>query len=69
MNRIIVIALATITGLLTLTFSLLIAIPVAIAAIITGKRIEKKIKDVQETYEFDTSKNEAIEGEYEEVHR
>lgn len=69
MNRIIVTVLAVITGFLTLAFSLLITIPLAIAALITGKRIEKKVKNMQERYEFDTSKGDAIEGEYEEVHR
>lgn len=41
MNRIIVTALALITGFFALVFSLIIAIPLTIAALITGKRIEK----------------------------
>ena len=47
MNRIIVTALALITGFFTLVFSLIIAIPLTIAALITGKRIEKRVKKMQ----------------------
>ncbi|CAE6945975.1 hypothetical protein [Vibrio sp. B1FLJ16] len=73
MNRIIVTALALITGLFALIFSLLMAIPLTIAALITGKRIEARKKymqrEMQEEYEFNTGKADAIEGEFEEVHR
>ncbi len=49
------------------------AIPLTIAALITGKRIEKRVKQMQqemhEEYEFNTGKSDAIEGEFEEVRR
>ena len=47
MNRIIVTALALITGFFTLVFSVIIAIPLTIAALITGKRIENRVKKIQ----------------------
>ncbi|AKU57673.1 Hypothetical protein FORC18_4117 [Vibrio parahaemolyticus] len=73
MNRIIVTALALITGFFALVFSLIMAIPLTIAALITGKRIEKRVrkmqKEVHEEYEFNTGKADVIEGEFEEVRR
>lgn len=73
MNRIIVTTLALITGFFALVFSLVMAIPLAIAALITGKRIEKHVQQVQkemhEEYRFNTGKDDAIEGEFEEVRR
>lgn len=49
------------------------AIPLTIAALITGKRIEKRVKymqkEMQQEYEFNTGKADAIEGEFEEVRR
>nr|WP_257878250.1 hypothetical protein [Vibrio parahaemolyticus] len=73
MNRIIVTALALITGFFALVFSLIMAIPLTIAALITGKRIEKRVrkmqKEVHEEYEFNAGKADAIEGEFEEVRR
>lgn len=76
MNRIIVTALALITGFFALVFSLIMAIPLTIAALITGKRIEKRVRKMQkevheeyEEYEFNTGKADAIEGEFEEVRR
>ncbi len=73
MNRIIVTALALITGFFALIFSLLIAIPMTILALITGKRVDTRKKymhrHMQEEYEFNTGKVDAIEGEFEEVHR
>lgn len=47
MNRIIVTALALITGFFALVFSLIMAIPLTIAALITGKRIEKRVRKMQ----------------------
>ncbi|MBE4361611.1 hypothetical protein P3633_14985 [Vibrio parahaemolyticus] len=69
MNRIIVTALALITGFFALVFSLIMAIPLTIAALITGKRIEKRVRKMHEEYEFNTGKADAIEGEFEEVRR
>ncbi|EII3133311.1 hypothetical protein MZJ28_002718 [Vibrio parahaemolyticus] len=73
MNRIIVTALALITGFFALVFSLIMAIPLTIAALITGKRIEKRVrkmqKEMHDEYEFNTGKADAIEGEFEEVRR
>ena len=73
MNRIIVTALALITGFFTLVLSWIIAIPLTIAALITGNRIEKRVRKMQremhEEYEFNTGKADAIEGAFEEVRR
>ncbi len=73
MNRIIVTALALITGLFALVFSLIMAIPLTIATLISGKRIDTRKKymrrEMHKEYEFNTGKADAIEGEFEEVHR
>lgn len=73
MKRIIVTALALITGLFALVISLIIAIPLTLAALITGKRLDSRIKHMQketlQEYQFNTGKSDAIEGEFEEVHR
>ncbi len=73
MNRIIVTALALVTGFFALVFSLIIAIPLTIASLITGKRIDTRKKymqrEMQTEYEFNTGRDDAIEGEFEEVRR
>ncbi len=73
MNRIIVTALALVTGFFALVFSLIIAIPLTIASLITGKRSDTRKKymqrEMQTEYEFNTGRDDAIEGEFEEVRR
>lgn len=62
MNRFIVTTFALVVGFFALMLSLLLAIPLAIAAIITGKRIEKQLK----RHTFTSKSGYVIEGEYEE---
>ncbi|EIO4105107.1 hypothetical protein WD376_003849 [Vibrio vulnificus] len=71
MNRIIMTALTAITALFTLMFSLLLAIPLTIVALITGKRIEKQLKQAQaqRTQHDDGQQHRVIDGEFEEVSR
>lgn len=44
MNRFLITLLSLITGVFALIFSLLLAIPLTIAALITGKRLENSSK-------------------------
>lgn len=56
-------------------FSLLLAIPLTIVALITGKRIEKQLKQAaqqaqaQRTQHDDGQQHRVIDGEFEEVSR
>ncbi|RBM25214.1 hypothetical protein DLR60_17955 [Vibrio tarriae] len=70
MNRFLITLLSLITGVFALIFSLLLAIPLTIAALITGKRLEKQLK--ARAYQFHqqatyTTHSNVIEGEYEEI--
>lgn len=78
MNRVILSIIAVITGFFALAFSLLMAIPLTIAALITGKRIQKQMRQNGQFYAAhqtagygaaqDTANSGAtIEGEFEEV--
>ncbi len=68
MTRFLVTVLALITGFFALAFGLLLAIPLTIAALITGKRIEKQL--YRRPF-YQAQNNQAhgntIDGEYEEV--
>lgn len=69
MYRILVTALTLMCGFFALIFSLLIAIPLTIAALITGKRLEKQLKR-RPFHQAQNNENiHIIEGEYEEVSR
>lgn len=63
MSRLIVTFLTIITGFFALVASLIMVIPLTIAALITGRRIRKEMQN----YQFATEQNAVIEGEYEEV--
>ncbi|CAH8195356.1 MULTISPECIES: hypothetical protein [Vibrio] len=63
MNRFLITALTLITGFFALIFSLILAIPLTIAAIITGKRLEKQLKG----HSFYQRRSNVIDGEYEDV--
>ncbi|KQA23192.1 hypothetical protein V7T16_15245 [Vibrio metoecus] len=70
MNRFLITLLSMITGVFALIFSLLLAIPLAIIALITGKRLERQLK--ARAYQFNqqaayTTHSNVIEGEYEEI--
>ncbi|ELV8626799.1 hypothetical protein QNF03_003490 [Vibrio cidicii] len=66
MQRIILVTLTAIAALFTLMFSLLLAIPLTIAALITGKKIEKQLRRQSPQPQQDPN---VIEGEWEEVPR
>ncbi len=66
MNRMITGVLTLFIGFFTLIFGLILAIPLTIAALITGKKIEKAIKMNNPMFNQGNSKN-VIEGEFEEV--
>ncbi|MCG9677440.1 MULTISPECIES: hypothetical protein [Vibrio] len=66
MNRMISSALALFIGFFTIIFGLILAIPLTIVALITGKKIEKAIKKNATAYQ-QPSKGSVLEGEYEDV--
>ncbi|ERB66678.1 hypothetical protein F0266_03705 [Vibrio coralliilyticus] len=67
MNRVISSALALFIGFFTIIFGLILAIPLTIAALITGKKIEKAIKKNASAFNNQPPKGSVLEGEYEEV--
>ncbi|MGY3572034.1 hemolysin E [Vibrio paucivorans] len=70
MNRFFVGIIALVTGMFALIFSLLMAIPLAIAALITGKRIQKQMKQQGYASPFEQPQQaNVIEGECEEVRK
>lgn len=66
MNRFIITALTLITGFFAIAFSLLLAIPLTIAALITGKRLQNQMKR-RPFYQSHRSYGNTIDGEFEEV--
>lgn len=66
MNRIISSVFALFIGMFTILFGLILAIPLTIVALITGKKIEKSLKSQRAAYSHSNQKS-VLEGEYEEV--
>lgn len=66
MNRVISVFLALFIGVFTLLFSLIMIIPLTIAAVITGKKIEKSLKMNRSAFS-QQSNHSTLEGEYEDV--
>ncbi|MGD8120424.1 hypothetical protein [Vibrio sp. Hep-1b-8] len=66
MNRMITGVFALFIGFFTLIFGLILAIPLTIAALITGKKLERAIKMNHPMFSQGNRKN-VIEGEFEEV--
>ena len=68
MNRILTNMFALFIGIFTILFGLILAIPLTIAALITGKKLEKSLK-ANHFYFRDVKqdKERVLEGEYEEV--
>lgn len=64
MNRFLISVLAIFTSLFAIVFSLIMVIPLTIAAIITGKKIQNQYKERSSDLE---SQHSAIEGEFEDV--
>ncbi|WP_114635562.1 hypothetical protein [Vibrio splendidus] len=72
MKNILITIVALFTGLLALFTSLILAIPLAIAALITGKRIQNQMKKQgfaahMNTRQSSTNDAGVIEGEYEDL--
>ncbi|WP_159737867.1 hypothetical protein [Vibrio atypicus] len=66
MNRVVSGILALFIGFFTLVFSLIVAVPLMIVALITGKKIEKAIKMNRNAFTQANQKS-VLEGEYEEI--
>ncbi len=66
MNRAISGVFALFIGAFTLAFSLIVAIPLTIAALITGKKIQRNLKAQHEAYSQPAHAS-VLEGEYEDV--
>ena len=66
MNRMIAGVFSLFVGFFTLLFGLVIAIPLTIAALFTGKGIEKATK-ANSTASNHSHQGRVLEGEYEEV--
>ncbi|MFM2587214.1 hypothetical protein [Vibrio sp. TBV020] len=66
MSKVISGILALFIGMFTLLFSLVLAIPLTIAALITGKKIEKSLKMNRSEFSQNQSRS-VLEGEYEDV--
>ncbi len=63
---------ALFTGFIAIAFSLILAVPLAIMAIITGKKLQKKMRQSSAfMYSGHNTASQAnvIEGEYEEIPR
>ncbi|MGC9422025.1 MULTISPECIES: hypothetical protein [Vibrio] len=69
MYRFLVTTLTLVCGLFALIFSLLLAIPLMIVALITGKRLEKQLKRRPFHQAKNNENSDVIEGEFEEVSR
>lgn len=67
MNRVISGIFALFIGVFTLLFSLVLAIPLTIAVIITGKKIEKSLKMNRSPFVNENNSSSVLEGEYEDV--
>lgn len=68
MNRILTNMFALFIGIFTILFGLILAIPLTIAALITGKKLEKSLKANHFNFrDVKQEKERVLEGEYEEV--
>ncbi|MCW8345745.1 hypothetical protein MD535_06935 [Vibrio sp. ZSDZ65] len=69
MKNLLITISALIIGFFAMIFSLLMAIPLAIAAFITGNRIKKQMEQQLNSQPFrqDAAPGATIEGEYENV--
>ncbi|WED28847.1 hypothetical protein L3V77_23210 [Vibrio sp. DW001] len=62
MKKVFVTALVLMAGFIALLSSLILVVPLTVAALIAGKQIEKKLKNQG----FNPTSERIIEGEYEE---
>ena len=69
MNRIVTLACALFIGFFTLMFSLVMVVPLAIIALITGKKIERSFKQARFNSTKTNNKSTVLEGEFEDVSR
>ncbi len=66
MNKIIASVLAVLIGIFTLLFSMIMLVPLTIFALLTGRKIEKSLR--QSTMRFQqSSRGSVLEGEYEDI--
>ncbi|MBU2899168.1 hypothetical protein [Vibrio hepatarius] len=61
MNKMIASVLALFIGLLTLTFSIIMMVPLTIFALLTGRKIEKSLRQSKQ------ERTSVLEGEYEDI--
>ncbi|MDN3685485.1 hypothetical protein QW180_25630 [Vibrio sinaloensis] len=67
MNRIVSSILALFVGVFTILFGLILAIPLTIAALITGKKDREGDKKTNRAPFHQPGQDRVLEGEYEEV--
>ncbi|UPQ89609.1 hypothetical protein [Vibrio sinaloensis] len=66
MNRAVTAILALFIGVMTLMFTLVLAIPLTLFALITGRKIEKSLKMQRDIFSKPSDPS-VLEGEYEDV--
>ncbi|CAM3859764.1 Hydroxylamine reductase [Vibrio aquimaris] len=66
MNKIVASILALIIGLFTLLFSIIMLVPLAIFALLTGRKIEKSLRQNRMRFQ-QSSRGSVLEGEYEDI--
>ena len=66
MNKIVASIIALFIGIFTLVFSIIMLVPLTIFALLTGRKIEKSLR--QSTMRFQqASRGSVLEGEYEDL--
>lgn len=69
MKKYLILIFAAFVGFFTLLTSLFLAIPLAIVAVLAGKKVQSQIKSQQQAYYQNDEPNRVIEGEYEDLSR
>lgn len=69
MKKYLILIFAAFVGFFTLLTSLFLAIPLAIVAVLAGKKVQSQIKSQQQAYYQNDEPNQVIEGEYEDLSR
>ncbi|CAH0537563.1 hypothetical protein [Vibrio marisflavi] len=69
MKKYLILIFAAFVGFFTLLTSLFLAIPLAIVAVLAGKKMQSQIKKQQQTYTQTEDPSRVIEGEYEDLSR
>ncbi|GLT18434.1 hypothetical protein GCM10007938_22130 [Vibrio zhanjiangensis] len=66
MNKMIASVLALFIGLFTIAFSIIMLVPLTIIALLTGKKIEKSLRQRASQFQSQT-RGTVLEGEYEDI--